>query len=177
MKIEIKKKELTGGLLPAGDHIGVIHSAAVTLSKVNAQWKDRTHMLEIIIKNAVGCAYAWLNLDAFKNSTDCNGVAPKGMRFASFNADSEKFLVDGKGFRVKDQTKIDKLAENIANLAFSVGEEGELDSEALVAYATELCDSLLGKKVGFRIKDNADGKTETTYFMTVDEVESVQVAD
>ena len=170
MIVKIEKKEL-GGLLRAGDHIGTITEAGIEFSKENSSWKDRTPQLKIVIRNAKGMITAWLNLRGYKNATDSNGIAPKGFTFASFNDDSEKFLVGKDGKRVVSSERTAKLATNVANLGYAIEEEGEFDSDKLVDYANSLLDSLLQQEVGVRVRESATGKLEANYFMKASEVE------
>lgn len=159
MNIKVAKKEL-GGLLKAGDHNVTITTATITMSKEQAQWKDRTPQLEVVCKNKSGQITGWLNLRGYKNSNDFEGgLAPKGHEFRSYSADSEKFLVNSKtNMRVESPERTAKLLENVGNLAFAAG---VTDEEISIE---ELPDALLNADVAVRVRENGRG-SEAYYFM------------
>ena len=169
MKITIKRNAV-GDLMTTGKHIGTIVSVEMDLSKaLDAQthWADQTPELKVFVRNAQG-AYitCWLHLGAYKNSNDFpSGVAPKGFEFRSFNADSEKFLVEKKtNKRVASPERLEKMLAKVGNLASVAGIEGEdIDINDLVA-------ELEGKEVGVDVRENNLGRVEVYNFLPAIEV-------
>src|SRR3990167_5942510 len=117
MKIKIERKQI-GGLLPVGDHKVTITEASIDMSKEQPNWSDKTPQLKVVCKNEQGQITGWLNLKGYKNSSDSNEIAPKGFEFRSYDANSEKFLVDKRtSKRVESPERTAKLLENVGNLA------------------------------------------------------------
>ena len=168
-----KLKEVTGGM-PAGMHVATIAEVTrITSSDKDKPWSDTTDQLKVVFKNATGQITAWMNLEGFKNKSDQpDGIAPKGFSFASYDDNSEKFLIkNATKTRVRSTERTEKLLENIDNLAFCAGIEDEFDIDS-----DEFGPSLLGAEVGICVKENNRGKNEVSYVCLASKV-SVEVED
>src|SRR3990167_1814691 len=126
MKIKIERKQI-GGLLPVGDHKVTITEASIDMSKEQPNWSDKTPQLKVVCKNDKGQITSWMNLRGYKNASDFPGeIAPKCHEFRSYDANSEKFLVDKKtNKRGESPERSAKRAENVGNLSFAAGIDAE----------------------------------------------------